>query len=181
MKRSMGMWCRLAVAGAVAAGVTWAEGPDMGGPPSAQNVGPQGGPGGGGGDQQEPPESENIAGVLTLVNRNPHGQAEGFIITQGTTIVQLNCPPEVAGEVASKIKVGDQLKATGVEDHGPPGMQDNEEKPAGSHAVYRLQSITLPDGKVITDGGPGSMKKVHVDGTIAVLNYDRRGEVNGCS
>jgi hypothetical protein len=152
-------------------------------------------------------QNRSIAGPVQSFNYGPRG-AEGIVLSTNGTIVQMNMPPDLAAQVMQSVKVGDEVKVTGEIDNGPPprppGRQDGMEGgpqggpqggpgegpqggpqggpgggPQADHAVYRLLTLTDAKGKQYKSTGPGGRKMVHAEGTVKILNYDRRGTVNG--
>src|SRR3984957_2423643 len=87
----------------------------------------------------DPDHLPEISGTFERFLLNPHGDADGMILTDGT---EVHFPPHMSAELCAAIRAGEQtkVKVRGV-------------RPRGG-ALIAAVAIELVDGKRIVDSGP---------------------------
>jgi len=114
------------------------------------------------------PAPVQLGGTVASYNYGPGGYSEGVMLKAGDKVVQINFPPDVGAVLAAAAPIGSQINASATPAEGMP-----------DHGVYDLVSLTPANGKVLSVPGPDDWKVQHIEGTVKILNYGRRGEVNG--
>lgn len=113
-------------------------------------------------------QPQTVSGVVDGYNLDPRGMVGGVVIKDGDRIAQFNLPPGMAAVVAAAAAPGQKVTFSGM-----------PEVAVGGRAIYRFSSLTAADGKKITMPRPGDGQEMHVEGTVARLNFGPRGEVDG--
>ncbi len=116
--------------------------------------------------------SQSLHGLILSFNLSPKGVPEGILLRlkEGPApVVQVNFPPELAGQVTQLAGEGDLVSIDVVP------FRDAE---ADTHPVFELLKLSLADGRSITaEGAPEA--DVVVRGVVKRINHARRGEPNG--
>ena len=148
--------------------------PDFGPGDGGRGGGP-GGPGGGPSPHRmhhhpttAPDEvASPVSGTVTGYNRDPHGRINGLVLGSGSQTIQLNAPPDWGDALQTAAPLKESISATAV-----------PERVVGDRTVDRLVTLS-GHGKTLTAGGPGERHPMHLDGTVASLNFSPRGELDG--
>jgi hypothetical protein len=117
-----------------------------------------------------PPQSPatQVSGIVAGYNLDPRGSVNGIILKDGDHLAQLNLPPDQGAPISAAAPIGQKIQASAI-----------AERTNGDHSIYRLVSLTGPDGKEISIAGPQDGPNAHVEGTVKSLNYTPRGDVDG--
>jgi hypothetical protein len=110
----------------------------------------------------------HVSGNFLSFNLSPKGMPEGFVCQQGKGTFQINFPPELASEVASRVREGEKVEAE---------VSTFPDAEVDAHAVYELRRLLGGDEPLVIDGAGET--DVEVEGIVTRLNHARRGEVNG--
>lgn len=112
---------------------------------------------------------DSVSGTVESYNFDPRGSYNGINLKDGDHISQLNMPPELGAQIAVAAPVGQKIQATAY-----------AELVVGNRSIYRLATLTGPDGKQLTlpnRDQPLQMK--HTEGTVKQLNYAPRRSGRG--
>jgi hypothetical protein len=117
-------------------------------------------------------------GTVDLFLLNPHGDADGLILTDGS---EVHFPPHLSRKMRKAIRPGDKVKIRGV-------------RPRGADLVAAV-AIEAADGKRIVDNGPpdeeekghkhehhareAKRKKMQAEGVVRRALHGPKGEIRG--
>ena len=113
-------------------------------------------------------EATELSGNIQGFNRTPNGTFDSLMLTANDKTVQVNFPPDLAGEIAAVAQVGDSVKVTAEQ---MPHRAD--------HEIYRLIKLVGASGKQLRLSRPEDAEKVHLEGVVRQLNYAPHGEIDG--
>lgn len=118
-------------------------------------------------------------GTLAQFTLNPHGDVDGFVLTEsGGPSVLVHTPPHLSRELAKALTTGSTVIVRGV-------------RPRDADVIAGVQ-VTAENGTVITDNGPddavkdgdpkrkpNALKNVAVTGTVWLTLFAPKGELRG--
>lgn len=123
-----------------------------------------------------PPKPTPISGTATQYIYGPRGEIEGVVLKTGDQITQVNFPPGI-GTLASTITpIGKDAKLLGRPLPPPPPGREGPAADKADHEVIEFAGLDTGDA---TPPATAPAADAKVEGTVAALNYGRRGEVNG--
>ena len=133
--------------------------------------------------RRPPPKPVSVAGKVLRYNHSPRGEIDGIIVQSQEKIFQLNTPPGMGSVLPAVAPIGKGVKLLGRTPPPRPARPpspDGKQPPAVDHDVYDFAGLddgTPPPEPPAPGAEPTADAKV--EGTVASLNYSRRGELNG--
>jgi hypothetical protein len=115
-------------------------------------------------------ESATISGQLLQFVFSPKGGIEGLLLDGGDAPTQITVPIELGNALTRALHVGGTVTVR----IAPKDESDNDER----HPVHRGLSVMNGDGTAIAIDSDRK-GKMTLQGTIARVNYAKRGEPNG--
>lgn len=115
-----------------------------------------------------------VKGTLERFLLNPHGEIDGFVITDDTQAsVLVHTPPHMEAELTRQIKAGDVVGVRGV-------------RPRKADLIAAV-AVTTASGVDIVDRGPDhdrehpriEKKKMSAEGTVRLSLFGPKGELRG--
>lgn len=121
----------------------------------------------------DPDSLPEVSGTLERFVLNPHGEVDGFVMTEGGRTILVHTPPHMETELTRHIAPGDRIRVHGV-------------KPRGADLLAAV-AVTAKNGRRIVDDGPDHDRehphydhhKMDAEGTVRLSLFGPKGEIRG--
>lgn len=121
----------------------------------------------------DPDSLPEVAGTFERFVLNPHGEVDGFVMTDKNIALLVHTPPHLDGELTAHLAAGDKVRVRGV-------------RPRGAELLAAV-AVTTASGRQIIDEGPDDDRKhpkvkhepMAVDGIVQMSLFGPKGELRG--
>lgn len=121
----------------------------------------------------DPDSLPEIAGIFERFVLNPHGEVDGFVMTDKNAAILVHTPPHLDGELTRHLAAGDEVRVRGV-------------RPRGAELLAAV-AVTTAGGRQIVDEGPDHDRKhsnvkhepMTADGIVQMSLFGPKGELRG--
>lgn len=121
----------------------------------------------------DPDSLPEVAGIFERFMLNPHGEVDGFVMTDKNIALLVHTPPHLDGELTAHLAAGDKVRVRGV-------------RPRGAELLAAV-AVTAASGRQIIDEGPDDDRKhpkvkhepMTADGIVQMSLFGPKGELRG--
>lgn len=121
----------------------------------------------------DPDSLPEVAGTFERFVLNPHGEVDGFVMTDKNIALLVHTPPHLDGELTAHLAAGDKVRVRGV-------------RPRGAELLAAV-AVTTASGRQIIDEGPDDDRKhpkvkhepMTADGIVQMSLFGPKGELRG--
>ncbi|WFU38024.1 hypothetical protein QA640_26710 [Bradyrhizobium sp. CB82] len=121
----------------------------------------------------DPDNLPEVAGTFERFVINPHGEVDGFVMTDRQAAILVHTPPHMDGELTNRLSAGDRIRVRGV-------------RPRGAMLLAAV-AVIATDGRQIVDNGPNHNRKhanvrhkpMSAEGTVQMSLFGPKGELRG--
>jgi hypothetical protein len=121
----------------------------------------------------DPDSLPDVSGTVERFILNPHGEVDGFVMSDQGRIVLVHTPPHLQDDLTRHVEIGHRVRVQGV-------------KPRDADLLAAV-AVTAQDGRRVVDNGPDHVRehphhahcRMEAEGTVRLSLFGPKGELRG--